>query len=248
MTHNNQQKPVAGEPGVPALHRNPRKGECQACGLPLQNARRKYCSRACREKLVYKLDVATNLLRAIHTRYATFSFTGRTLALNVVVWGASEVYSFFWEREAGAKPADDLARLTEELGREWWRKQNQSNSRHQAAWHVLGMAKTRLVPLGQVRPVSVYSPRVPSRYLTVLKLSSDDLFSENPGVAIKSAFRRQAHNHHPDKNGDARMFRELHQAYMELLAWARDPLVRNRQGLPQKWCYNGRRWVPPMVP
>jgi len=23
-------------------------------------------------------------------------------------------------------------------------------------------------------------------------------------------------------------------------------VLRTRQGLPEKWCFNGRRWIPPM--
>ncbi|MBU2490489.1 MAG: J domain-containing protein, partial [Proteobacteria bacterium] len=202
---------------LPAVPRPTRA--CQACGKGMENLRRKYCSKECREKLLAKLDVATNLLRAINTRYATFSFNDSSLVLNVVVWGSREVFCFFWDRSTGARPANDLGRLTEALGREWWKVRNQNKSRYQASWHVLGLARTSASSHRHLRPVSIYSPRVAPKHLTVLKLSEEDLVSPDAGAAIKTAYRRQVNIHHPDHGGQAAKFRKVQEAHKELMAW-----------------------------
>jgi len=84
------------------------------------------------------------------------------------------------------------------------------------------------------------------RHLTVLKLSGEDLVSPDACEAVKSAFRREAKVHHPDHDGQAAMFRKVREAYEELTAWLEQPVVRTTRGLPEKWCFNGSRWIPPM--
>lgn len=221
---------------------------CPSCGETEGLGRRKYCSLACRGRLAAKLDVLSGLLRAIHTRYAAFSFTDTVLVLNVVVWGSSLVYTFLWQRAPNIRPADDLARMTEELGRIWRREHNSRNSRHQASLSVLASARTGLNPKSQVRPHAVQNPRVGERLLTVLAISKKELAGDHPKEAIKSAFRRQALKHHPDRQGDPAAFRKIQTAYEELLRWTTSPSMTVKTGLPDKWSFNGKRWAPPMRP
>ncbi len=219
---------------------------CQSCGLDLGRVRRRYCSPDCRKKLVLKLVVATNLLRAMHTQYATFTFTEDSLVLNVVVCGARDVHTYFWKRSPQKKPADDLALLVEELGVAWWKEKNRKGSRHQASRHVLNQAKTGVVGAKGLVPRVVASPMVPSRHLTMLRLPREDIIGRDALSRIKAAYRKAAVKHHPDKDGNAADFRKVHEAYQELLNWMRNPKMRNSTGLPGKWCYKDGRWAPPL--
>ncbi|MFP4476557.1 MAG: DnaJ domain-containing protein [Desulfatibacillaceae bacterium] len=221
---------------------------CESCGRTDGLGRRKYCSPECRARLVRKLHVLTSLLRAIRARYAAFSFTEKELILHVIANGHGQVFTFFWQRSRSGKPADDLASMTEELGREWWREKERRNSRHQAALFVLDRAATNRVSRCGVKPASVVSPRVRAGALTVLKLDRRELLQESARDRIRSAYRTQAMAHHPDKNGDAEVFRRVQTAYEHLLQWIEAPVLRSQAGLPGKWCFDGARWTPPMTP
>lgn len=220
---------------------------CHSCGTDKVKGRRKYCCRACRQRLVWKLDVASSLLRAMHTRYATFSFTPETLMLNVVASGSHDVFSFLWKRTPNKKPADDLGNLIEYLGRQWWKEHDKKGSRHQASKSVLENARTSVTTPENVRPFSIISPVVGKKRLAMLKLKKSELLGEHAFDAVKSAYRKQVLIHHPDKNGDARLFRKVHQAYEELRQWLENPVVRQKKGLFEKWSFDGARWSPPMT-
>jgi hypothetical protein len=218
---------------------------CPACGQTGFPGRRKYCSPACRQRLLDKLAVLSGLLQALRVRYATFSFTRETLVLNLVIWGYGPVYTFLWERSANRKPSEDLMDMTEILGREWWNEHNHRNSRHQACLHIMEKARTGLTGREQVRPLCTRSPRVNRKHLAVLALSRSQIAGSDATACIKSAFRRQALRHHPDLDGNPEVFLKVHSAYQELLEWVRDPVMTRQTGLPEKWTYNGRRWIPP---
>ncbi|MDI6797189.1 MAG: hypothetical protein QMD09_09600 [Desulfatibacillaceae bacterium] len=220
---------------------------CPACGQASFLGRRKYCAPACRQRLLDKLAVLSGLLQALRVRYATFSFTQDTLVLNMVIWGFGPVYTFLWERSSSKKPSEDLMEMTEILGREWWREHNEKNSRHQACLHIMEKARTGLVGREQVRPLCKQSPKVSQKHLTVLALSRSQLEGKNAKACIKTAFRRQAMRHHPDVDGDQEIFLKVHCAYQELLEWVKAPVMTRQTGLPGKWAYNGRRWIPPLT-
>ncbi len=218
---------------------------CHACGTKENVGRRKYCSRACRQRLVWKLDVASSLLRALHSRYATFWFTEDMPLFHVVAAGSQEVFSFLWKRTPGKKPADDLGDMVEFLGSQWWMEHEKKNSRHQASLTVLQKARTRVVKRDQVRPHAKATPQVSQRHLSILKLNKQVLLSDKAPEALKSAFRKQVMVHHPDRQGDARLFRKVHESYEDMKHWLENPVMRHKKGLPDKWCYDGRKWSPP---
>jgi hypothetical protein len=220
---------------------------CPACGQASFLGRRKYCSPACRQRLLDKLAVLTGLLQALRVRYATFSFTPNTLVLNMVIWGYGPVYTFLWERSLNRKPSEDLMDMTEILGREWWREHNERNSRHQACLHIMERARTGIVGREQVRPLSTQSPKVNQRHLTVLAISRSQIAGKNAKASVKAAFRRQAMRHHPDLDGSHEVFLKVHSAYQELMEWVKHPVMTRKTGLPGKWTYNGRRWIPPLT-
>ena len=78
--------------------------------------RRKYCSVACRQRLHYKLQVRTGLLKALQTRYATFHFDDRVIVLDLLPYGRQEIFSFLFARRPGVAPADDFSRMANVLG------------------------------------------------------------------------------------------------------------------------------------
>ncbi len=232
---------------VPAIPQKGGNSYCRSCGETEILKRRKYCSRACRQRLVWKLDVASNLLRALHTRYATFSFTSDTLMFHVIASGSNHVYSFLWKRTPGRKPADDLGSMVEQLGKQWWETHDQRRSRHQASLSVLETAKVAVVNPGQVVPLSKADPKVSRKNLSILKLRKTELLGDKAENAVKAAYRKQVMEHHPDHNGDARLFRNVHEAYEEMKDWLENPVLRSKRGLPDKWSYDGRKWFPPMA-
>ncbi len=221
--------------------------QCPACGTREGLGRAKYCSLECRQRLLQKLAVLSGLLRAIHARRATFSFSETHLVLHVLANGGKEVYSFFWARTPGEKPFADLAGMCEELGRAWWRAARHSGSRRQAALSVLGHAVQGQVSPCSVTPWTSRDPLLKTRHLSVLKLGAEELLGACAEQRLKSAYRRQAMAHHPDKNGDARMFCRIQGAYKDLLAWVRAPVPREKKGLPGCWCFDGARWKPPLT-
>mgnify|MGYP000337887850 CR=1 FL=1 len=83
--------------------------------------------------------------------------------------------------------------------------------------------------------------------LTFLKLEKSDLNSPELQKKIKSAYRKQAMQHHPDLGGNATIFRKLHEAYEQMIKWSENPVFIMRRGFPDKWFYDGttNRWRQP---
>lgn len=233
----------------PPVPKKPEPGirRCRSCGAVIEKSRRRYCDMDCRRRLMDKLSVTACLLRAMHTRCASFSFTSTTLVLNVVVWGHDRVFTYFWQRTPGVHPADDLILMNEHLGRAWWREHDKRRCRVQAAQGVLLRAEFQSKSLAGVLPVKKKSPRVGAKLLTVLCLDRDALAGPDPLSAVKTAFRKQALKHHPDADGDPASFRRVYQAYTELLEWAKNPVHTKRSGIPGKWSYNGEKWRTPLA-
>ncbi len=107
---------------------NKKKNRCLSCGTTENLGRRKYCSIDCRQKLRYTLDVRTGLLKALNTRYATFYFTDIMIIMDVLPYDSKQIFSFFFPRSSGKKPAEDYSSLSVILGNEWWveKKTNKS--------------------------------------------------------------------------------------------------------------------------
>lgn len=223
---------------------------CLACGRPLEKRRHRYCRPGCKEEFIFKLRWFNNLLRLLNTRYATFAFSQELLILNILPQGSEqEVHSYFYSRSSGKRPAQDINRMVFDLGSVWWGQKNQARSNSQASREVLRQGNKRMFPAQSVQPRQKYYAARISKQLTMLKLKSWELKDgEQAEERIKSAFRNAALEHHPDHGGSNMKFRQIFQAYQDLLSWLQRPVFQHRQGLPAQWCFIAarNRWVTPL--
>jgi len=220
--------------------------QCFSCGTTENIGRKRYCSKECRTELLRRLDILSGLLRALEARYASFSFTESALVLDVLTNGSRKGYRFLYERERRKRPAHDLYTMADELGNMWWEKQKQTGKRYRASRYLLERAAKDNVPPASVTPLEIKSPVRVGKSLVCLKLTSEDLDSCRAPVAIKSAYRREALNHHPDRGGSSASFRKVNNAYRKLLGWLETPELRTRRGIPGKWFFDGNKWKTPL--
>jgi hypothetical protein len=220
---------------------------CLSCGATDHLNGRKYCSVSCRQRLQRNLNQRTGLLKALNARYATFYFTGALIILDVIVFDSDRIFSYIHSRSKKGKPADDFIRMANRLGRDWWDERDRTRRRYLATRRLLEMATSSGGTTTSVAPKAFKNPVLKKEFLVRLDLTREDLVSPDVLLKIKSAFRRQAMIAHPDRGGTTRFFRQIHEAYNQLTAWADNPVFSRRQGFPDKWFYNGttNRWVQP---
>ncbi|MCX5847211.1 MAG: DnaJ domain-containing protein [Deltaproteobacteria bacterium] len=220
---------------------------CLACGNVVTIGRRRYCSLECRKRLLYKLDVRTGLIKALNTKYATFYFSDVMIIMDMLPYGSEEIFSFFYPRSPGKKPAEDFSTMADMLGNIWWAEKKRTNKRYVASNHVLEQAVRNNAQVLSVKPTMLKVPSIKAAYLSHLKLDKSALKAAELQKDIKDAYRRQAKIHHPDIGGDTATFRKIHQAYMELITWAKKPTYIKRRGFPDKWFYDGstNKWTQP---
>lgn len=202
----------------------------------------------CRKRLHYKLEVRTGLVRALNTRYATFYFSEETIVMDMLPYGSHDIYSFFYPRSQGKKPAEDFGRMADLLGNLWWAEKRRTNKRYIASHHVLEQAFRNSVPILSVKPVMVKVPSIKGACLTDLEVDKAALTSPDLQRIVRNAYRRRAKEHHPDLGGNAVTFRRIYQAYEELTTWAKAPTFIKKCGFPDKWFYDGNtnRWMQPL--
>jgi hypothetical protein len=224
-----------------------RANGCLSCGTAIKMGLRRYCSIECRQRLRHILNVRTGLLKALNTRFATFYFTAETILLDVMPFGAGEIFSFIYPRSTRAKPATDFCRMADLLGNAWWAEKRRTNRHYLASRLVLDQARRDSADGETVKPLEIKIPSVKDTSLIRLKLGKSVLNSPELFRVIKTAYRQQALKHHPDRGGNAASFRKIHQAYEELLNWAENPSFFRRRGFPDKWFYDSttNRWVQP---
>lgn len=201
----------------------------------------------CRQKLRQRLDMRCGLLQALNVRYATFYFSDLLIVMDILPSGYKEIRSFFYPRTPGRNPGEDFSRMADILGQTWWAVQRRTKKRYCASLHVLDLAVRNHVPPDFVKPPLIHTPAVPASSLVYLNLDKTSLDSPELRKIIRDAYRRQVKIHHPDRGGDAAMFRKIHQAYEDLIRWAENPHFIRHRGFPDKWFYEGRtnRWVQP---
>lgn len=224
---------------------------CLACGTALRARQRRYCSPVCRQHLLISLNRRTGLLRALNTRYATFSFNEWIISMDLLPYGMEKIHSFMLPRSPGKKPVEDFCALCNVLGRAWWREKNRTHKRYIASQSILDRAALLAKAKESVIPPMTTVPTVGASHLIRLELGFTDLVGRpNIETSIKQAFRRQAKRHHPDLGGNPKAFRKLHEAYEKLLEWARNPCFALKSGFPEKWLYEGAtsRWSQPSAP
>ena len=167
--------------------------------------------------------------------------------MDILPYGYKEICSFFYPRTPGKNPGEDFSRMADILGETWWAEQRRTKKRYFASLHVLEMAVRNHVPPQSVKPPLVHTPAVRPASLVYLNLEKFNLDSPELRKIIRDAYRRQVKIHHPDLGGDAGMFRQIHQAYEDLIRWAENPNFIRHRGFPDKWFYEGdsNRWVQP---
>ena len=222
------------------------KKQCPSCGTSEILGRRRYCSQECRQQLFRRLHILSGLLRALGTRYAAFFFTESSLVLDIKPQGSKKVYRFMYHRSHKQNPSQALYHLTDELGSVWWDKKNRTGKRYQASQQVLNMAIKDTICPDAVIPLEVKSPARVKKFLASLKLTHKDLRSSHAYQTVKSAYRKQALNHHPDRGGNSAAFRKINSDYQELIKWLKSPVLQIQKGIPGKWYFDGKKWKTPL--
>jgi hypothetical protein len=225
-----------------------KQNRCLSCGTTKDMKNHRYCSIKCRQKLRQKLNLRSGFLQALNVRYATFYFSDTMIIMDVILHGVREIFQFTHSRVSGHKPGDDFSKMTDSLGNAWWAEEKRTNRKYLASRHVLGLATRQAVSLLSMRPRLVTIPTIGEKSLARLAIDKSQLASAELRKIIKNAYRQQAKIHHPDAGGSAVTFRQIHDAYKELLHWAENPKFIRRRGFPDKWFYDGdnKKWVQPM--
>lgn len=224
---------------------------CFSCGrAPLPKRRRRYCSDKCKKRLDFALYVAAGLVQALRARYAAFSYTEDTIILDILPVGSNVISRFMWNRSKHGKVADDLLGLIEQVGCEWYEKEDKARSRWWATQQLLDETLRGDIPARTIRPISRKAPQFNHKERTALRLlelTKEEILSKDGHRCIKSAYRKKAKLHHPDKGDKSKKFLEINAAHAELLNWAERPRFHRRAALPNSWCYDSsrKRWVPP---
>jgi len=196
---------------------------------------------------MFSLGWLKNLLLALNTNYATFSFTDSHLIINVLSFFSKDVSTFIYRRIPGKTPAEGLKEVCKTLNKEWYNKKQASRSRRAASEHLLKIGLRNIIPKDNVTPIAVNCHSKISRKLTHFNLSIEDL-SENPEEQIKSAYRKKVKKHHPDYGGNAVDFIIISEAYQDILRFINNPNIRTRTGLPGRWSYDSSnyKWSAPL--
>ena len=149
--------------------------------------RRKYCSVACRQRLHYKLQVRTGLLKALQTRYATFYFDDRVIVLDLLPYGRQEIFSFLFARRPGVAPADDFSQMANVLGSDWWAERRRTHKKYRASQHLLRHARQGATDIHTVMPVEERRAVIKDNLLIQLKIDRKELNSQNLDKVLKKA-------------------------------------------------------------
>ena len=221
---------------------------CLACGVRLSIDRQQYCSPFCLRQLKEYLNRRTGLLVALNTRYASFYFTNFIIVMDILPYGANQIFSFILARTPGNKPVADFCDMLQILGNIWWSEKKRTRKRYRANLLVLEKAEKVNSELNKIIPRRFIVPAVKKRDLQILSLNITDLLSNSLEKKLKHAYRSQAKRHHPDLGGDASKFRQLQGAYEKMTQWSENPIFMKIKGFPDKWFYEGstNRWIQPL--
>ena len=222
--------------------------KCLSCGTILGKRKRRYCSKECKDLLIFALRWLKNLLLALHTNYATFSFSEFLLVVNVLPHRSNEVFSYFYKRTPGKAPAEDLKAMCIELSREWYNKNKQTKCRALASIYILNKGQRGIISKELMKPMEKKSKSNIKKQLKFLKLSIEETDSEGLKEKIKAAYRKEAMKTHPDVRGDEEKFKIISEAYQELIEWLKSPSFIIGRGVPGKWSYDGStyKWRTPL--
>ena len=224
---------------------------CLACGTEDIKPGRRYCSRRCRQKLMWSLSLSKGLLQTLNTRYAAFSFTKHYVALDVMPTWSNLISRFIYERKSGYPPANALKELVLDAGKEWYNKRSRRISRSFASQSILEEKVEQSIHPDSIKPNTNRIPKLSTdqkKALKHLKINMYSLVFGDYAREIKKAYRGMAKIYHPDIGGDGEKFKEINKAHELMLQWVEDPEFRSNNALPGCWAYNGHknRWSPPL--
>lgn len=224
---------------------------CLSCGTEDIKPGRRYCSKQCRQKLMWVLSLSKGLLLTLNARYAAFSFTETCVALDVMPAWSNRISRFVRERKSGHPPAHTLKELILEAGKKWYQKRSRRISRSFASQSILEEKFEDGINLNSIKPNTNKIPRLSEdqrKGLKHLNIPIDGLMLGNYASVIKKAYWGMAKVHHPDKGGDGDKFKEINMAHEIMQEWIEDPKFRSNHSLPDSWSYNGykNRWSPPL--
>lgn len=224
---------------------------CLACGAEDIKPGRRYCSRQCRQKLMWVLSLSEGLLQTLNTRYAAFSFTEHYVALDVMPSWSKGISRFVYERKSGYPPANALKELILKAGKEWYKKRGRRISRSFASQSILEEKAEHSINPDSIKPNTNSIPKLSAdqkKALKHLNMNMGSLLFGDYVREIKKAYRSMAKVYHPDKGGDCERFNEISRAHELMLQWTEDPKFRSNNALPGCWSYNGykNRWSPPL--
>jgi hypothetical protein len=228
-----------------------KRGLCLACGQrPIPKRKRRYCSDKCKKRLDFALYICTGLVQALRARFAAFSYTEDTLILDILPSASKVISRFVWKRSKFKRVADDLLDLIEHAGRDWYEMEAETGSSWWASQHMLDRTSRKDIPVTSVTPVTKQTPQLNHKERTalkLLKLTKKQILSKKGIQHLRSAYRRKAMRHHPDKGDTTNKFVKINEAHAELLNWAQNPKFSSRTALPHSWCFDGykKRWAPP---
>ncbi len=225
--------------------------KCLACGTDQIKAGRRYCTNECRQQLEWVLSLSKGLLRTLNTKYAAFFFTCDDVVLDILpVWSKS-ISRFAGKREKNIKPAKDLKNMILQASQEWYNMVHKNTSRSHASLLLINNAQNKDIDPETIKPNRKSNIRLTkheNNYLKILNLDREDLKVPTHQDKIKTAYKKLAKIHHPDKGGDDEKFKQLNEAHKMMLLWTEDPKYTHRKALQDCWSYNGatNRWTPPL--
>ncbi len=225
--------------------------KCLACGTEDIKPGRRYCSKQCRQKLMWSLSLSKGLLQTLNTRYAIFSFTEHYVALDVMPAWSKRISRFVYERKSDYSPANALKKLILEAGKEWYKKRSRRISRSFASQSILEEKAEHSINPDSIKPNTNRIPKLSpdqKKALKHLKINMGSLVFGDYVREIKKAYREMAKVHHPDKGGDGEKFKEINTAHESMIQWIESPKFQFNSALPGCWSYNGynNRWSPPL--
>ena len=230
----------------------PTKGvKCLACGTDHLNGGRRYCSKECRQQMLWVLSLSKGLLKIFNARYAAFSFNESHVILDILPIWAKDISRFIYKRTSGKKPAEDLKSLILQSGEEWYHIIDNNNSRSYASFSLLRKNHNKKIAPASIKPNERMRPRFSKgerESMKFLQLKLEELIFEGQVSKIKSAYKKLAKIYHPDVGGDTEKFKKLNEAHQQMLLWAENPQFTCRKALSDCWSYDGltSRWAPPL--
>jgi hypothetical protein len=224
--------------------------KCLSCGTERMKAGRRYCSKECRQQMLWVLSLSKGLLKVFNARYAAFSFNSTHVVLDVLPVWAKEVSRFLYKRTDGKKPAQDLKSLILQSGAEWYHIISNRNSKSYATLLLLSKNNYGRIAPECIKPNRKVKPRLSKREresIKILQLKMEELLSVGHVAKIRSVYKKLAKIYHPDVGGDAEKFKRLNEAHQQMLQWAEKPHFTSTKALMDCWSYDGltNRWTPP---